>query len=301
MLKGLHKNEIGSAAVIFAICITVFVGISATVIDAGLIYVTKQKLVNAGDSAALAGAQELPYNTEEAENKAIQYAKSNGMKETEISVEIDDDNRTIKVSMERNVELFFAKFLGHDRSNIKSTSIAIVAPISGLDGVIPLGIKHYDFNFGQEYTLKVGAGESDEGWFGALALGGPGASTYENNLANGYSEIIKVGDIINIETGNISNPTKRAIDERIMECTHSPYCTAECFSRDCRRLIKLPIINIEDARKVRVIGFAVFLVNEVEGQGVDNYIKGEFIKTVMSGEIDSNLLDYGLIGVKLIH
>lgn len=301
MMRRLINNESGSAIAIIAVALMGLLGVSALVADAGLLYTTRTKLVNVTDSAALAGAQELPYYIDEAVVKAIEYGSANDLPAENISVELINDNKAIKVTAHKDVKLLFARFLGYNNKPVSSSSTAEAAPISGADGVVPLGILEYDFNFGQEYTLKVGAGDSVEGWYGALALGGPGASTYEENLTSGYPEIIRVGDIINLQTGNISNPTKRAIDQRIDECTHSPRCSPESFHRGCSRLIKVPVINLEEDKKVRVVGFSMFLVDEVIGQGVDNYIKGKFIKTVITGEINSGLSDYGLRGVKLTH
>ena len=143
-------------------------------------------------------------------------------------------------------------------------------------------------------------GELSPGWFGALALGGPGASRYEDNLTFGYSGSLKIGDIIDIQTGNISGPTKRAIDYRIAEDKHTPYCTVDNFKRDCSRLIKVPVIEPVASKKVKIIGFAMFLIDDATGHGNESYVKGKFVKTITSGEIDPGAQDFGLFGVRLI-
>jgi len=307
MLEKLLKDEKGSGIIILAIGLTVFLGFTAIVTDMGLVYLTNARLANAIDAAALAGAQELPYNPQAAIDIAKNYAEANGVEKDQITIELLNNNKCIKVYSEKEVTLFLAKTLGFNSENVSHTAMAEVAPIVGVNGASPLGIKQHDFIFGQEYTLKVGANDtsifSEEispGWFGALALGAPGADDYENNLTYNYSGNLYVGDIVDIQTGNISNPTKRAIDYRIAEEKHIPYCTVDHFERDCSRLLKVPVIEPVDSNSIRIVGFAMFLVDAVEGQGINNYLKGSFVRTIVSGEVDPNAQDFGLVGVRLV-
>ena len=53
----LITNEKGSAIVLVALAMTVFLGMVSLVTDTGLIFVSKARLVNAVDAAVLAGAQ----------------------------------------------------------------------------------------------------------------------------------------------------------------------------------------------------------------------------------------------------
>lgn len=301
MYNRLLKNEKGSAAIMIAILMVVFLGFVALVVDGGLMYLTKSKISNAMDAAALAGAQELPFYPETAISRAREYALANGANEDALTVEIFNDNKGIKVYSDKKVELLFARVLGFNSSVIDGAATAQVAPIVGVGGAVPLGIENYNFTFGETYTLKVGAGDGDSGWFGALALSKPGAAVYEDNLTYGYKDIIRVGDILDIETGNMSNPTKRAIDYRIGNCNHTPSCTAESFNPGCERLLKVPVIEFIESKKVRVLGFSVFLVDGVLGQGNESEITGKFVKTVTSGETDNSGLDFGLYGTKLTH
>ncbi|HHT64302.1 MAG: pilus assembly protein TadG-related protein [Bacillota bacterium] len=294
----LITNEKGSAIVLVALAMTVFLGMVSLVTDTGLIFVSKARLVNAVDAAVLAGAQELPHWPDTAAQVAENYATVNGIENP--TVEVIDEKRALKVKGERTVNLLFARVLGFNTGIVTHEAVAKVGPIAAADGVVPLGIQEREFEFGVQYTLKVGAGESEHGWFGALALGGPGASTYEKNLTYGYSETISLGDIFNTETGNMSNPTKRAINYRIDGCKHSPYCTVSHFQRDCPRLIKVPIIKLLSGKKVEVVGFGVMLLDDVTGQGNECYVKGKFVQTILPGEISGDEKNFGVWGVKLI-
>lgn len=307
MFKKFFGDEQGSAIIILAMGLSVFLGFVALVADLGALYFNDSKVTNGVDAAVLAGAQELPYNPSQAIAKAKAYAEANGLDGTKLDVEVFSDNKKIKAHYEKEVNFLFAGVLGVNKGQVGHTAIAEVAPIIGVGGAAPLGIPEHDFNFGELYTLKVGAGDTgiidddiSPGWFGALALGGNGASNYETNLTYGYSGALSLGDIIPVENGNMSNPTKRAIDYRIAEDKHIPNCTVENFVRGCSRLLVIPVIEAVDSQKVKVIGFAMFLVDEVEGQGNESYIKGKFVKNVISGEINPDAEDFGLTGVRLI-
>ena len=307
MVNKLLTDERGSAIVIFALGVTMFFGFLSFVADSGLLFFNEAKLTNAVDASVLAGAQELPYYPSAAVVKAINYAVANGLDANEVDVEVFDSNKKIKVTSTKNVKLLFGKVLGIESGEVEHTAVAEVAAIVGVGGAAPLGIEKHEFEFGQQYTLKVGAGDTSElegemspGWFGALALGGPGANTYENNLTYGYSGNLKIGDIIDIQTGNISGPTKKAIDYRIAEDKHTPYCTVDHFARNCSRLIKVPVIEPVAQKEVKIIGFSMFLIDDVTGSGNESYVKGKFVKTITSGEIDPSSQDFGLVGVRLI-
>ncbi|MDR5658931.1 pilus assembly protein TadG-related protein [Serpentinicella sp. ANB-PHB4] len=293
------ENEEGSALIIVAILMIVFIGFVALVVDAGLLYLNKFQITNATDSAALAAVQELPHNPYRAVEVGKSFGEKNGLHESTILIDIINNNHSVKVTTKRRVEFLFAKVLGFSTGQVEAVAIADVAPIVGLRGAVPLGVEDYDFTFGHQYTLKVGAGDGDTGWFGALALSKPGARIYEDNLTYGFDGVIRVGDILDVETGNMSNPTKRAIDYRIAQCNHIPYCTSDNFDPNCQRLLKVPVIEFKSHRQVEVLGFAIFLVDEVKGQGNESIITGKFIKTTISGEIDINGKDYGLYGTKL--
>ena len=304
MMKRFLKDEIGSVTILFALGLTVFLGCAALVTDVGLVYLADAKLTNAVDAAVLAGAQELPGRPEVARSQAIAYAVANGINPDHLAVDISNGNRKIKVTAQRDVRLFFANYFGVNSAQVDHMAAAEVGFIVGVNIAVPLGIQKHDFQFGHTYTLKIGAGDTDfitdsmlsPGWFGALALGSSGASTYEANLTNGYKGALRIGDVIDIENGNMSGPTKKAIEDRIAS---EPYATIDNFSRDSKRLITVPVIEAVNKQQVRIIGFSVFLLEDYVGSGNNSYVKGTFVQTVISGEVSSTGPDYGLAGVRL--
>lgn len=299
VLKKSIQDESGNAMIITVLFMSVFILLSALVIDAGLLFLMKNRLANAADAAVLAGAQELPTKTGAAVTIAKAYGVDNKLKENEMVVTVGENSRSISVTATRKVNLIFGRLAGFMNSDVKATATASVGSIQGSEGIVPLGIEDEGFQFSHEYTLKVGAGSSETGWFGALALGGPGAQTYEDNLTYGYRAMIRIGDVIDVKTGNMSNPTNRAIEYRMNQCSHSPACTAEKFVADCPRLVKVPVIKKLSNGDVQVVGFSAFLLKGVNGQGTESIITGTFVRTIMAGEIDTLGKDYGLLGVKL--
>lgn len=173
-----------------------------------------------------------------------------------------------------------------------------------------MSVPNQSFSFYTRYTLKQGSNNPDPlplgpGNYGALSLGGNGARSYEDNLKYGYDGKLAIGDEINTETGNMSNPTLRAIDYRMDQCNHCPPCSPCSFDPGCPRILIVPVydpVTIEQGqvKKIRIIGFAAFLVDTVAGQGNENYIDGYFIKMIVEGNSVENQTCFGLNSIKLI-
>lgn len=299
----LLRKEKGSIAVLMAISMTVLAGFTAFALDFGQVYYERYQLTNIVDSAALAGAQEMPENYSEAEDKAKEYAEINGGNFKEINVTIDESSNTIRVDALRSVSYKFARILGFEGTSVSAVAVAKVGTVGETSGIMPFGIQEQQLNFGQLYDLKVDAPpEYGAGNFGALALGGPGANIYRNNIKYTYDdEPVGVTDVLDTETGNMDDPTGDGISYRLNEETCETPCTPDSFERDCSRLVTVPVYvplgDKNNIKEVEVIGFAAFLLEEVTS---DSSIKGYFVETIVPGGIDNTTGDYGLKSVKLI-
>jgi hypothetical protein len=53
------------------------------------------------------------------------------------------------------------------------------------------------------------------GNYGAAALGGRGASNYEDNIINGYDGAVRIGDVLDTEPGNMTGPTRSGVNALI--------------------------------------------------------------------------------------
>ncbi|TCS83336.1 putative Flp pilus-assembly TadE/G-like protein [Tepidibacillus fermentans] len=290
----------------------VILGMTAMVIDLGNLMLEKQKLSDAVDAAAISGAQELVNGAEQAKETAIQFANENGVMDPSITVNVD--NHKITVAGKRDVPFFFAKIFGFDHVLVESTATAQIKPLSGAKGIVPLSVvapnpnaEDYGFQFGSLYTLKYDPFNVANGNFGPLALGGTGASNYENNLLNGYISKLSINDSVKTETGNMSGPTERVIKERINLDAYDSECQTYDLAkknRNCKRIIYLPVIeslNLNGRETVKIIGFASFYIENVGGNGNDSYVTGRFMKNIYSGDWDDeNTKDSGLYAVKLV-
>lgn len=302
----LIKEENGSAIVILALAMTVILGIVGLVTDVGLLYLNKTRLNVLTDSAALAGVQEIPNGLDKAQETAKQYALDNGAKIEELEISGSEADKKLTVKAKRKINFLFAKVLGLDSSLVKADSTAQAGYITATTGVAPLGIEEQNLVYGQLYTLKTGSPPTlGAGEFGALVLGNPGGDNYEQFLTYGYQNEITVGSILPSQTGNISNPTVRAIENRFLRDSRIPKNTITDFDRDAPQILIVPIyvpyeVSANQIRKVKVTGFAAFFVTELAGQGNDNYLRGYFIKTLVPGDSLFDQKNYGLMGVKLI-
>jgi len=108
-LKNKITSEKGSVLVMVALGMVVLLGCASLVTDVGLLYTSRNRLINAADAAALAGAQELPDKPEMAEVVAREYAMANGVSEDNLDVEVSADNRSITVKPRQNVRFLFAQ------------------------------------------------------------------------------------------------------------------------------------------------------------------------------------------------
>ena len=131
-------DERGSAQILIALCLTVLLGSVALVTDTGMVLYNKAVVANAADAAALAGVQALPANRDMAEAVARDYAARNNI--GNIQVVISDDKRRIEVRTENTINLMFARVLGFDNSTAQASAAAMAEPLTGVKGVVPLGL-----------------------------------------------------------------------------------------------------------------------------------------------------------------
>ncbi len=302
------EGEKGSVIIIVAAAMVLLLGIAALVIDVGILYYSKVRLSNAADAAALAGVQELPKDPAKARETAQAYAVNNGVAIGRVEADVLPDGRSIRVDTSRVVPLGFARILGFSSTTVTAGAKASVGATRGLWGAAPFGVVEDSFEYGQVYTMKYSPSNSDEtgpGNFGALALGGTGASNYLNNIMYGYQGRLEVGDeiptILETEPGNMAGPTIAGVTFRIEECKHEPKCTYDHFVKGCPRLLLVPVIDSLDVSGrsgVVLTGFAAFFVDEAVGVGKNCTVTGRFVRWAADGDL-GNINDYGVVSYRL--
>lgn len=296
-------GEKGSVLTLVALSMVVLLGFVALATDAGLLYLERQRLNNVADVAALAAVQFLPDDPEGAEAAAREYLEKNGITAGQGSVHVDPAENRVVVSAESEVPLLFAPVIGHTQATVAGGGAAMVAPLSGVQGAVPLGVAQADWKLGEQVVLKLSANDGTvaPGNYQALALGRRGSSVYEHNLMYGYPEWIRIGDWIETEPGNMASPSVRAARYRI---GLDPLATWETVQPGSPRLLLVPILKdftVNGRGEVQVVGFAMFFLENVEEKGPDKgEITGRFLRMAAEGEIDSGAPYFGVTRAKLI-
>ena len=111
ILDRLRNQQRGSVIVMTAAILVVLVGMTALVVDLGLLYATRVQLTNVADAAALAGVQELPRNSDGAYSSAAEYARLNGKTGDRVDIRVLSGT-TVAVKATRTVPLMFAQIFG---------------------------------------------------------------------------------------------------------------------------------------------------------------------------------------------
>ncbi len=289
------RAESGQATVLFALAAVALLSVASLSLDAGRAYITTQQLKSAADAAALAGGQDLPSDPTAAVSVAMTTAAENGVPSQDVSVQINAQDNIITVTTRGDIPYYFASLFGIDRGSFQETSAVEVGPISEVTGAMPLGVVWSDFVPGQTYVLKDGGGSGSDGNYGILALGGPGADIYSQNLANGYGAPLTVGAALETQTGTIEGKTEDGLSARVAAGAGYSWQTIPLTSP---AVVDLPIISApcNGKSEVTILGFAAFFLTSV---GCKGEVQGVFLDAVTSGQFGQGQ-SYGLQAERLI-
>lgn len=307
------RNEKGSAIIMITILLTVLVGMAAMVTDSGAVFLIRARLQNAVDAAALAALQDLPDDTAQAVATAINYATTDCPPDTEVETpQILESDRAVFVSAHKTVHYGLARIIGFDAKTVEAQALARLEPITGVKGALPLAVMKDVWTPGQIAVLKGGAQDAIfNGWRGALALGGNGASNYQENLKTGYTGILRLDDLVDVENGNMSGPTLTGTEYRLAGCPHTPKCTIEHYNTSCPRIGIIPVVEevlltdkkgeqTASKKQVRICGFALFLLSDTQGNGNNGLVTGRFIQGIIQGEAKPDGPDFGVYKARLV-
>lgn len=282
-MKAWIKNEKGNALILMAIGLGMATAMCGVVIDGGHLYKTQSSLQKTVNATALSGAQELMNSEEEVSNVVDEVLEAHGESESLFNMDVLEE-QSVRVELERPTDVFFSSLFGVETVDINAAANVEVAAVGEASGAAPFGInEETDLVFNETYDLKVDSGDSTGGNFGILALEGPGAKTYEETLKSGYDEPLRVGEVVNTQTGNISGPTERGVNHRIDNCP-----SGDMYNRDCDRVMLIPVYapigDSDNFREVEIRGFAYFYLEERMDKN-DDSVQGRFIKRVGGGTI----------------
>lgn len=298
--KFFYQNQEGSAIVLVSLAMVALLAMVGLVIDGGSLYVTKSDLQKTANAAALSGAQELTHSKEDVERVVRETLEENRELDSLLVISIEDD-RLVRVELERKMPVHFAKLFGIDDVKVYAEAAAEIATMGRAVGAAPLGIdESIELIYGKEYKLKVDEEDVDTGNFGVLALGGSGASTYEENLKHGYQDEIKIGQILETQTGNVTGKTRDGVQERINAST---YPVGETYHRDDPRVLLIPVYtpykhDQNQLKEVKITGFAYFYISEPMDQH-DKTIAGQFIRRTGTGFNEGSTENTGAYSIRL--
>lgn len=294
--KRVFSDEGGNIAIIVALSMVAMLGTVAMVTDVGSTYMAKDKLINALDAGALAGAENLFQGQAAVTQAAQTYVANNGESVDQVVVNLTAD--TVDLYRTIQIPFYFAKVLGFTGITYQAHVQAAAGTLVSGTGFVPIGVQEQTFQFGQEYTLSDGAGEGEDGNYGFLALGGNGACVFEQNLMYGYSGTLTVGEQVETEPGVMKGPVEDAINYRLNLAPDAEFATANDQSP---RVMLLPVIDStgENGKStVTIVGFAAFFLDGLQNSGGHQEIIGRFMQMVVPGEVGSGT-NFGLYGVKL--
>lgn len=293
----------GSTLVVVAVAMAVLLGAAALAVDAGQLFLERQRLANVADVAALSAVVLLPNQPDKAVDVALDTLRKNGVDAARAEVTVNTSRNEVQVRDRGLVDFTFARFLGFRQGNVGAMARARVSPVSGAFGVAPLGVARDDWQVGEQVVLKLSANDGTiaPGNYQALALGKSGTSMYEQNLRYGYQDWIRVDQWIDTETGNMTSPTVRAAEYRI---SRDPYATYETVKKESPRLMVIPVLKdwlVTGRGEVQVVGFAMFFLEGVEDHGNEKgRIIGRFLRVAIEGEGSEGTPDFGLVTAKLV-
>jgi hypothetical protein len=241
----------GFVLVVAALMLVVLVAFVALGVDVGAAYAGRTSAQAAADAGALAGAFTFTINGKATESeirdKAMAAANVNKIMGAPVTVtaadiDVDMDLRRVTVRVNRDVKTFFAKALGIGALNvgvvgvaeagivptasyclkpfvIPTTAITPTGPcdacetgqvMMGTDGKVTAYAKS---QLGTQFTLKPQ--NPGNAWapsnFMAVEISGPGADTYRDDIAGCTGVIVKCGDMLNAQTGNMVGPTRQGV------------------------------------------------------------------------------------------
>ena len=304
------RDESGQALVLSAMFLTVLLGMAALAVDVGSWYHADRKAQAAADAAALAAAQELPYDSVTAEDHAEDYATKNGggLKSVAFAGTTPPGDDTVTVEIEREAPGFFSQVLGVSAVTVGAKASARSAPLGKARWVAPIVVseKHEKlvcglacFGPAHETTLNYqqlkDVGTTDgSGSFGFLNLDiaattGVGTSTLGEWIQHGFDGLLEP-DTYNTSTGNpfSSSHVNDSLEDRIGTELLFP--------------VYRKITGSGSNAKYEIVGFVGFYLTGIDVHGSNEKLFGYFTQVIWDG-VESETgtpSDYGVRVVSLV-
>lgn len=302
------SNDEGNLVAFVAVALMVIMLTAAVTIDVGSALTARNELQVAVDAATLAGASGLLFDQICAREQASHFASANDVHGHPVSLSSGDitfpSSSRIRVSTQLSIHPFFMCLAGINRIAITAAAEAQIGGVIGTTGMRPFFIPDLGWQPGKPVILKIGDPSltkdlSTPGFFFAVDYppvnrGDPisGASEYENNIANGADCMVYINDILRMECGNMTGPTKAGINSVIAEdpdahwdANTSTVVNSQFPGASSPRIVKVPFFNghldlSTVGKEIPVVGLAAFFIEGINGRDV----YGRFMNLVTQGE-----------------
>ena len=332
--KSIHKKKFlaqkGQVAVIVALLIVCLMGMAALVVDVGSMYQKRAFLQTVADSAALAGAQELPDKVS-ASNAAIYYAS------TYYNVDITgdvvfsptlaaDDTITVTPS-DPNTPVYFAGVLGINTVDVGASATAMVGepeqPYYAVSwaaapwaAIVPTAYISNWWGYlvpGEEKVIATYSGiwstSNFCAWYENASLPSNWYTViYPRRIISGYSSPLSIGSTIYVQEIRMTPPTKSPVEPTKTRVTQeggvwdsfSSLVTIEgglikLAKSSETQLVIVPVIEGPKPLEAQatILAFAPFILEGIRGTGSGTQIYGKFIDQALI------VYDGEVVGVKL--
>ena len=319
-----HRNQRGAVIIWMALFLLVMLMFIALGIDMAKLMTTRTQLQNAADAAALAGASAFA-SAEGAElvslararayetasyNQAFESAATPVLVDTLNDVIVDADSMTVRVITRREhsagtgMVTQFLRVIGLWTLDMRAaaTAKADKAPCE----LVPLAVQPplgQQFETGCEhvYEIKLAPPSGTTGGYGPIDLTqivppcnrdrcagmGTGANRFECEVENGWPCCFDTLDCAPSEQGNMSGPTKAAIEARFARDTdnrenicYGPRSDPENYQGNGARVVTVPLTGAKQGSGSGcyvVYGIGSFFIRKIPGNGNQNFITAEYL------------------------
>ena len=296
LLKSMFKaRERGQVFLLTALLLPVLLGMAGLAIDLGSYSSERRSLQNAADSIALAAGQDLPDATK-ATTTAQAWASRNNVAWSNVTFAVSGGTTAprVTVSVSKPHPFSFIKIVGITSSNVGARAVAGKYSPGANSGVVPWSVTQATVDGsvpGAIVTIKYDANNVLNGNFGPIRVDGSGATDYQNAATYGASsQLCSInysvcapgvgetapecdGPACKPKTGNMTGPTRNAVDFR-MQYTNSACDTfSEVFSSVGGRYVINPACNpwsggaCPPAPSTALCSRRVFLIPVIDGFG----------------------------------
>lgn len=143
-LKQIGLNEEGIGMVYMALTLVILLGMAGVALDGSNAYAQRRRMQTAADAAAAAGTRLLALDETSAgiDAEVQKIATTNGA--TSANWTYTDDGKGVNVTVEHEVDTYFAKVMGYDSLTVTAVAQAGYAPITAVGNLTPLAINGCD-------------------------------------------------------------------------------------------------------------------------------------------------------------